>query len=541
MGAERKLELQRWYVLAVYSYISAQQSLVWMTYSSVEPSVAIGFLAGDGKDVTQSTLDMLLDWGPIFFLVALPAAVMLLQLPGSNGLRHSIVVAAWLCFFGALLRCLPLISPSVGIWAVHVGQALNAAAAPFVVVSPAFLALVWFPASERNAATAIANIANAAGRAVGYFLGPAVVSSTLFNTSAKQELGRLLWVEVGVAALPVLATLAHLPREPAEPPSVAAADDRVRRTGASPAVSRSVAILADAGTALASLPPDGLSGVWALDDVPVPSGAASSCGAVAMQPFVAVGRLLVRPQAALVMLSGGLQMAAYGAWSGVLPGVLMTARASGGGGLSPASAGLVGTANTIAGVLGGLLTGVLTDRRALSQRLRAVILGLCFASAVAFAVAALCAPPLSGPHGIGAATHAWPSQPWPLVGLSTAAGLLRGGTDPLFFEFAAEAAFPAPAGEAGGALTLFYHGLLSIMLALPPAWLQTGAFPGMAIAMLASGLLLLPVAGLYPRRRMDEEASSGSLALPGGEGSPSERLLGRAGEPSSVGSLQATL
>jgi MFS family permease len=532
MADAHPVELQRWYVLAIYSYISAQQSLVWMTYSSVEPKVAIGFLAAGGSDVTQATLDQLLDWGPIFFLVALPAAVLLLQLPGSGGLRNSILVAAWLCFVGALLRCLPLIVPSVGIWPVHVGQMLNAAAAPFVVASPAFLALLWFPASERNAATAIANIANAAGRAVGYFLGPAIVFSTIYSAEAKSEMATLLWVELGVTAVPVLSALIHLPREPLEAPSVAASDEKQRRALADTAPTR------DERSARASAA--GVSGVWALDDVPAPDAKAAppacyGCLMIAAQPFIAVGRLLCRPQAALVMLSGGLQMAAYGAWSGVLPGVLMTSRADGGGGLSPASAGVVGTANTIAGVLGGLLTGILTDRKSFSQRLRSVMICLCLASAGVFAFAALCAPPLSEPGSPGAFTQSWPNQPWPLIALCTVAGLLRGGTDPLFFEFAAEAAYPAPTGEAGGALTLFYHGLLSVMLALPPSWLQVGAFPGMAVSMLAAGLLLLPVAGLYPRRRMDEQGAK----TPGGGNAYGEMLLADSHESAGAfGSVQ---
>jgi hypothetical protein len=46
---------------------------------------------------------------------------------------------------------------------VHIGQTLNAAAAPFVVASVSHLSLVWFPDSERNTATAIGNVASAAG------------------------------------------------------------------------------------------------------------------------------------------------------------------------------------------------------------------------------------------------------------------------------------------------------------------------------------------------------------------------------------------
>lgn len=52
---------------------------------------------------------------------------------------------------------------------------LNAAAAPFVVASVSALSIEWFAEAERNTATAVGNVASAAGRAVGFYLGPAVV------------------------------------------------------------------------------------------------------------------------------------------------------------------------------------------------------------------------------------------------------------------------------------------------------------------------------------------------------------------------------
>lgn len=502
-------ELRRFYILGLYSWISAQQSLLWMTYSSVDPNVALGLLS---NGATSGTLYTLLLWGPIMFLVSLPIAVWLLQDAKGRGLRWSILVAAALCLSGSLVRCLPLVWPGAGLVPVHVGQILNGAAAPFVVASPAYLALVWHPASERNLATSLANVANAAGRAIGYFLGPIIVSQVAASAAALASMKDLLLVEIAVAAVPFLAAVVHLPSMPAEPPSNAARDEREkRRRGDAPGKPRVAAAGEDDDELL-------LEGVfYPIDDDGIFEEEAdaggdrarlsASCLQTALSPFMSMFRLLCRVNTALVMLAGGLEMAAYGAWSGALPGVLTTPIARGGGGMSPWWAGVVGAANTLAGVVGGLAAGLLTDREVLSTRLRSVIIFLASLSFATFGLTALAAPPLSAPGWIGSFTSGW-GQPGALIGLATLAGLLRGGTDPLFFEMAAEAAYPAPAGDAGGALTLFYHGILAIFLALPPSDLQLGIFPGMAISMLISAALMVVVKGRYPRREMDTGPSS---------------------------------
>jgi len=488
-----------------------------MTYSSVDGAVAASFLGGGAG---AATLDQLLDWGPVFFLVALPAAVALLQSSSGLGLRRSVLAAAALSFAGAAIRCVPAALPpgSVGTWPVHVGQILNAAAAPFVVVSPAYLSLLWFPPAERNAATAAANTANALGRAAGFFLGPALVPQTAPSDASAASLATLVFVELGVAAVPLLAAIAYLPAEPAEPPSRAAADERERR-GGPPGGAASLQLGGSDDDEAEARPPG---------TKPRAGPCARGVLAAAAAPFVAMLRLLAKPRTAAVMLSGGLQMAAYGAWSGVLPGVLTAAVSRGGAGRTPWAAGVVGATNTLAGVAGGLAAGAATGWACLSTRLRASSALLCAGSAAAFGVAALCAPPLSSLPALGGG---WPHAAV-LVASTTVAGLLRGGSDPLFFELAAESAYPASSGDAGAALTLFYHGLLSAMLALPPAALAAAAFPGMAACAAVSALVLVPVRVDYPRRRMErgpvaagalgDDDAAGGKRLGGTESSETE-------------------
>lgn len=120
--------------------------------------------------------------GPIAFIVALPLAIVLLS--SRNGLARSVLVAAVLVFAGAAFRCAALLLPqsrdgfvhgdtysssrhSAALALVHIGSILNAASAPFVVISPAYLSLLWFPPRERNTATSIATVSGAVGRGIG--------------------------------------------------------------------------------------------------------------------------------------------------------------------------------------------------------------------------------------------------------------------------------------------------------------------------------------------------------------------------------------
>jgi hypothetical protein len=77
--------------------------------------------------------------------------------------------------------------------------------------------------------------------------------------------------------------------------------------------------------------------------------------------------------------------------------------------------------------------------------------GLCLSSAACFFALALALRPFSllgGAVPFGA-----------VVALSAAAGLLRGGLDPLFFELATEFSYALgiPPGTAGAVLTLWVH------------------------------------------------------------------------------------
>ena len=406
-------------------------------------------------DTPDLTLNIFLDEGPIAYCCVVPLAAWLLA--RRNGLRRSIYAGAVLCFFASVVRSIPALfsssfratHPALTLLLIHIGQTVNAAVAPLVVASPAVLSLTWFPVRQRNTATSIANVANAIGRAVGLYLGPALVRTvtTVSDVSADSTgIKNLLLVNIGVASIPFVCAVSYLPDHPSSPPSAAAMAERARLE----------------------------------EEIKRGNSFAKLCADI-RQCLCSNNISLV-----LLMLSGGLQMAMYGGWSGVLTSALTSAPTN----LSMKDAGLLGTLNTLAGVLGGVLTALLCDTPRFNRSLKPIMLLLCALSAVCFGAMALAVPnPFNVIMHMPGTADKPISYPW-LLALCTAAGFFRGGLDPLYFELVAEEAHPIPAGTGGGVLTFFYHALLCVCLTLPPELLTRWLLVLMAGCMVLSGLLL---------------------------------------------------
>ena len=459
--------------MALYGYLSALQSLLWLTFSSV-PESSKAFLG-----TNDDTLSLFLDWGPVAFCFSVFPAQYLLS-TSRTGLRDSIRLGYALCLFAALLRLFPIFITdaqraeqgtlhSASLACVHIAQFINGAVAPLAVASPSYLSLLWFPEEERNSATAIANVSNALGRAVGFFLGPALVHGA-------GDVKTLLLVCVGCAALPCLAALAFLPALPQQPPSAAAEREAARWANHAPQEPH-WQVLEDADAAAGKPPPPATAISPSMAEALAQAGRACSHA-----PFLAA------------CLSGGVTMAFFGAWSGELTPALTA-----GGAFTDAQAGSIGSLCTFAGIAGGIAAGAATDAPLLQRSLKAVIAGLALASAALFLPLALALPPLSGV--LPPAASAWLSFPT-LMALCGAAGFLRGGMDPLFFELASDTAWEVGVGAdmAGSVLTLLYHLLLCATLSMPAKPLMAIVLVGMPVALVVGvGLLALVRVG-YGRR-----------------------------------------
>lgn len=425
------VEGARFWVLFWYSYIAALQSLLWLTYSSV-PDHSKKFL-----DTNTSTLYWFLNEGPIAYCIAVPFVVRLLD--SKSGLQRSVRAGATLCFLGAIIRCIPFLAESkntgighdFGIGLVHVAQSLNAAAAPFVVASVSHLSIIWFSESGRNTATAVANVASALGRAIGFFLGPAIVHHA-------NDLKMLLLIEVGLAAVSLVAVWVYYPLQPLHPPSTAAATLQYGTSGR--------------GT------------------------------------FKDITDAFKKPSFIPVVIAGGLSMGVYGMWSGVLSSVVPSA-------WGDTTAGDFGLANTLAGIIAGVVAGTATDLKPLRKHLKLVMIGTLALACCFFAIFALSLPPLSI-HGLESLAN----HKSGLLVICTAAGFFRGMSDPLFFELSAEVVFPQSAGTAGSILTFWYHITLVMSLSLPDKVLQNWALIGMGGVIVVCIILLSMSKIRYVRR-----------------------------------------
>eukprot|EP00035_Acanthoeca_spectabilis_P012977 m.236014 g.236014 ORF g.236014 m.236014 type:complete len:115 (+) comp15769_c0_seq11:1210-1554(+) len=81
-------------------------------------------------------------------------------------------------------------------------------------------------------------------------------------------------------------------------------------------------------------------------------------------------------------------MGVYGMWSGVLTSVLPSS-------WGDATAGYFGLANTLSGIVGGVLAGLLTDVRSMQKKLKTCIIVALLGAGAFFTLFAVALPPLS--------------------------------------------------------------------------------------------------------------------------------------------------
>jgi hypothetical protein len=171
--------------------------------------------------------------------------------------------------------------------------------------------------------------------------------------------------------------------------------------------------------------------------------------------------------------------------------VLIPALGSAGIGTQEASD--IGAYNTLAGVVGGVVIGLVVSARALATRLRLALVSLSLAGAVSFGVVLLALPPLSA---VSLSKTA-------IVLMCTLGGLFRGMLDPLFFELATEVSYPASPAVVGGMLTVWTHVVMVLVLSLPADLVNDIAMYLMPIALVVTALLVLFVKDKYRRRVFD--------------------------------------
>jgi nitrate/nitrite transporter NarK len=162
------------------------QVILWFTFSSASTPGVLQYY-----NFTDSTLDLLLAWGPLGGIVFQPVATALLSASPSTGfgLRASMRVAGTLSLLCAALRLLPSLLTDqrrrshAGQSAVvlSIAQLLNAAAGPLLMSGCSTLAEVYFPPHRRGTATALAYSGGNTGQLLAFLIGPAAIDDCAAN------------------------------------------------------------------------------------------------------------------------------------------------------------------------------------------------------------------------------------------------------------------------------------------------------------------------------------------------------------------------
>ena len=213
--APYKLYRRRFYIIFVFGFLSFNQCLFWLTFSPIARNAEVYY------NITESTIDLFLNWGNIVCLPTFPLAYLLLN--KQHGLRFSVILFAVTCFVAALLRVIPSLiyassDPhfrSIAVPLVHAGQILNAACAPLVQLPVSQLSCMWFGPNERARATTFALTINNFGAAVGFLLSPWIVNEP-------EDVPRLLYVHLVLATSACVLALVYFPPHPPTTPSPAA-------------------------------------------------------------------------------------------------------------------------------------------------------------------------------------------------------------------------------------------------------------------------------------------------------------------------------
>ena len=198
---------QRFWVLFVFAFLSFNQYMFWLTFSPIALS------AEKYYQITEATIDLLLNWGPIIFLPTLPLIYFLVHT--HHGLKKCVLIFAILLLIATIIRLIPsiILSPSdqnfyrIAVPFLHLGQILIAVTGPICMALVSQLSCLWFAPHERTRATTFVIVGGSLGAAVAFLISPHLVSEP-------SRVPRLLYFHAGQALLACICTLLYFPAEP---------------------------------------------------------------------------------------------------------------------------------------------------------------------------------------------------------------------------------------------------------------------------------------------------------------------------------------
>ena len=434
----------RWWLLFFTSLVAGSQGGIWLIYGVIAEAVEPLYPGWD-----SGTIALLAFWGPVGYMIATWPTAWLLDVCGP---REACVAGSTLVFVGSVARAAHCATDRTGSVLEHAGQIINALAGPVAMSIGPVLSAVWFPASERNTATAIAATANYGGAAVAFWLGSVCVPAGAPADVTRDRLWRLMF---GFALFSEVLLLLCLLTFKARPES---------------APSRSATVTREAP----------LAGI----------------------------QLLVRNRSFwMLALSFGVGSGIFQGWGSLLgpnmQGVLPAAEAQ-------AQAGLLGCWGAIAGMVGGIGLSVCADRvRSRPGRRKALLVGACASATLCFSTFALACAPSLLPTAWAALTTAR------LVAMyitSIGGSMCINAAIPLYYELAVEATYPIAEGLTTTGLTVLQNlpaGAFLLMPMLPGLGTPGGALTqwmnwALVGACIVATLAVLPLE--EPSRRLAVDA-----------------------------------
>merc|ERR1711892_850913 len=234
------LSWARFYILIIFSFFTMEQCANWNTFGPIAASAKIVFCWSNGTVATLTSIGL---YG--FLLCVGPSTY-----PLYRSLRWSVILGCFMTMVGALLRCIPLVYPSIPLQHYTILCYLSACcistAGPIAMSAPLQLTACWFPPRERNTATSVGQLLNALGVGLSFIFGlslvsePAELSGTdceadtktitfadLQPIETRNEIMNLNYIHAGLDIALFLLLVIYFPSKPTLPPSISSSEERL--------------------------------------------------------------------------------------------------------------------------------------------------------------------------------------------------------------------------------------------------------------------------------------------------------------------------
>ena len=211
----------RFYILLLFCGFTFMQGLIWNTWGPIADSAEVVYKWDRGG----STIALLSNWGPIAFV---PATIVFPIVINWLGFRYGILLGMFLTCTGAVMRIFTTSYPVATIL-MHIAHILNGLAGPASMGGSTTISADWFPYNERTLSTSIGGAANSLGVAISFIIGPLMVRQVNGTNVTAAELSEvttdvfhMLYIVAAVCVILFLFILVYYPSKPKHPPSLTA-------------------------------------------------------------------------------------------------------------------------------------------------------------------------------------------------------------------------------------------------------------------------------------------------------------------------------